>query len=35
MRFDEQFELDGETYKVKHFSATRGTKIFRAACEIR
>ena len=28
MRFEEQFEIDGETYKVKHFSATRGTRIF-------
>lgn len=28
MRFEDQFEIDGETYKVKHFSATRGTKIF-------
>jgi|GEM_PF-1079357 len=28
MRFEEQFEIDGENYKVKHFSATRGTKIF-------
>lgn len=28
MRFEEQFEIDGENYKVKHFSATRGTRIF-------
>lgn len=28
MRFEEQFDIDGETYKVKHFSATRGTRIF-------
>lgn len=28
MRFEEDFDLDGEKYKVKHFSATRGTKIF-------
>ena len=28
MRFEERFEIDGEKYLVKHFSATRGTKIF-------
>jgi len=28
MRFEEDFEIDGENYKVKHFSATRGTRIF-------
>jgi len=28
MRFEGQFEIDGEIYQVKHFSATRGTKIF-------
>lgn len=28
MRFEENFEIDGEKYKVKHFSATRGTRIF-------
>ncbi len=28
MRFEEQFNIDGENYKVRHFSATRGTRIF-------
>lgn len=28
MRFEEKFEIEGEKYVVKHFSATRGTKIF-------
>lgn len=28
MRYGEQFSIDGQNYKVRHFSATRGTRIF-------